>query len=118
LQLKGTNAEAEPHVSNWFRTLPDIDISITFYNWAGTTTSVLIAENIDSQRPTQLVFSMLDLHITHIQDHPSWFRNSPYPFHLKRNITFINTGKWLAQSTNPIMGLKQSLVDRLLWAPH
>jgi len=59
--------EAEPHVSNWFRTLPDIDISITFYNWA-------------------------DLHITHIQDHPSWFRNSPYPFHLKRNITFINTG--------------------------
>lgn len=63
----GSPPEAEPHVGHWFSTLPELDISITFYNWA-------------------------DIHLSHIQDHPSWFRNAPFPFAQKRNITFINTG--------------------------
>ncbi len=59
--------EAEPHLSNHFKTLPEIDISMTYYDWA-------------------------DIHVSHIQDHPVWFRNTPLPFSQKRNITFINTG--------------------------
>jgi hypothetical protein len=70
----GSPPEAEPHVGHWFSTLPELDISITFYNWA-------------------------DIHLSHIQDHPSWFRNAPFPFAQKRNITFINTGTHTPLST-------------------